>query len=69
MIGGYTNGGGVLLTLLPLLFFKYFNFIGESIASVLSFVGIFFPFTGLNWAVPIGISFYSFQAVGYFLDV
>ena len=61
--------GGVVLTLLPLLFFKYFNFIGESIASVLSFVGIFFPFTGLNWAVPIGISFYSFQAVGYFLDV
>lgn len=61
--------GGVVATLLPLLFFKYFNFIGESLNSLLTFCGIVFPFNGLNWAIPIGISFYSFQAVGYFLDV
>ena len=24
---------------------------------------------GLNWAVPVGISFFTFQAVGYMLDV
>lgn len=61
--------GGVIVTLLPLLFFKYFNFVGESIASILALAGLSFPFQGLNWAVPIGISFYSFQAAGYFLDV
>lgn len=60
---------GVLLMLIPLLFFKYFNFIGENLASLLNTAGLSFPFTGLNWAVPIGISFYTFQAVGYFLDV
>ena len=24
--------------------------------------------TGLNWAIPIGISFFTFQAIGYYLD-
>ena len=24
---------------------------------------------GLNWAIPVGISFYTFQAVGYLMDV
>lgn len=24
---------------------------------------------GLNWAIPVGISFFTFQAVGYMLDV
>lgn len=28
-----------------------------------------FPLYGLNWAVPIGISFFTFQALGYLFDV
>lgn len=28
-----------------------------------------FALPGLNWAIPIGISFFTFQAVGYLLDV
>lgn len=60
---------GVLLALMPLLFFKYYNFINESVWSLLSSVGLRYELKGLNWAVPIGISFYSFQAVGYLLDV
>lgn len=58
-----------LLGLLPLLVFKYYNFLNDSISEGLSAVGLKFHLTGLNWAVPIGISFYSFQAVGYMLDV
>ena len=49
--------------------FKYYNFVNESVWSLLSSVGLRYEMKGLNWAVPIGISFFSFQAVGYLLDV
>lgn len=60
---------GVLLGLLPLVFFKYFDFINESVSGVLSMVGLHFQLRGLNWAVPIGISFFTFQSLGYLWDV
>lgn len=59
----------VLLALLPLLVFKYYNFINESVSEGLSHIGLKFSLPGLNWAIPVGISFFSFQAVGYMLDV
>lgn len=58
-----------LLALLPLLVFKYYNFLNESLSAGLSSVGLQFAMPGLNWAVPVGISFFTFQAVGYMLDV
>ena len=60
---------GVLLTLSPLAFFKYFNFINEAISEGLAVIGFNFHLEGLNWAVPIGISFFTFQALGYLWDV
>lgn len=59
----------ILLALLPLFFFKYYNFLNTSISNGLAAVGLQFCLPGLNWAVPIGISFFTFQAVGYMLDV
>lgn len=61
--------GGALLTLLPLLIFKYYNFINDSIFDLLSKVGLRFRLPGLNWAIPMGISFFTFQSLGYMLDV
>lgn len=58
-----------LLGLLPLLIFKYYNFLNDSLTSFLEGVGLHFALPGLNWAIPIGISFFTFQAVGYLLDV
>lgn len=58
-----------LLALLPLLVFKYFNFLNDSISAGLASVGLQFALPGLNWAIPVGISFFTFQAVGYMLDV
>ena len=58
-----------LLGLLPLLVFKYYNFINDSLSIGLSSIGLQFSMPGLNWAVPVGISFFTFQAVGYMLDV
>lgn len=60
---------GILLGLFPLLFFKYFNFINQSVSDALSIVGLNFYLPGLNWAIPVGISFFTFQALGYLWDV
>ena len=60
---------GVIVGLLPLLFYKYFNFINEQIYVLLSIVGLRYELHGLNWAVPVGISFFTFQAIGYVWDV
>ncbi len=60
---------GVILALFPLAFFKYFNFLSETVSSILAMAGLNFHLAGLNWAVPIGISFFTFQALGYLWDV
>lgn len=58
-----------VLSLLPLLIFKYYNFVNESVWSLLSSLGLRYELHGLNWAIPVGISFFTFQAVGYLFDV
>ena len=58
-----------LLALLPLLVFKYYNFINDNVLSVLYAIGLRFQLPGLNWAIPMGISFFTFQALGYLFDV
>lgn len=63
---------GAVLTVLGLsvlLVFKYYNFVNDSVSGLLTLMDIDFRLPGLNWMIPIGISFFSFQAVGYFLDV
>ena len=57
------------LGLLPLLTFKYYNFLNDSITQELEAIGLRFSLPGLNWAIPVGISFFTFQAIGYMLDV
>ena len=58
-----------LLGISPLLVFKYYNFLNDSLTEGLTAIGLKFAMPGLNWAVPVGISFFTFQAVGYMLDV
>lgn len=60
---------GVVLSLLPLVGFKYFNFVNDSIRDILSLCGFDCHLEGLNWAIPVGISFFTFQALGYLFDV
>lgn len=60
---------GVLLALLPLIAFKYYNFINGSIIGLMESVDISFQLPGLNLAIPIGISFFTFQSLGYLWDV
>ena len=61
---------GGALALLPLLVFKYYNFIISTTQSFLESLHCAPPhLPGLNWAIPLGISFFTFQAVGYLMDV
>lgn len=60
---------GGALSLLPLLFFKYFDFVNEQGYVVLSVLGLHYDLQGLNWTIPIGISFFTLQALGYLFDV
>ena len=60
---------GIILVLLPLFFFKYFNFVNESIFSLLALCGIESTVPAIKWMLPVGISFYTFMAIGYLIDV
>lgn len=62
----YAIAAGTSLAILPLFVFKYFNFLNTSLSQLL---GISNPLPGLNWALPLGISFYTFIAIGYLFDV
>ncbi len=55
---------GIVLAVLALAFFKYTNFFIESFDKL---VGR--DFTALNIILPLGISFYTFSAIGYLVDV
>jgi alginate O-acetyltransferase complex protein AlgI len=50
-------------------FFKYFNFFADTLTQALSGLGIPAAALHLNIALPIGISFYTFRAMSYTIDV
>ena len=60
---------GVVVSLLPLLAFKYYNFINQSIFGALSSIGYNFRLPEMKLLMPLGISFFTFMAVGYMVDV
>lgn len=60
---------GIILVILPLFFFKYFNFVNGSIMGLLNVIGIQVVLPTMKWMLPVGISFYTFMAVGYLIDV
>lgn len=59
----------IVLNIGILCAFKYCNFFGENIAWLLSWLGWEVDWVFLNILLPVGISFYTFQAIGYTVDV
>lgn len=59
----------VVLNLAILGFFKYFNFFVESFTDFLALIGVSINTWTLNIILPVGISFYTFQALSYSIDV
>ncbi len=54
----------IILTLLPLTFIKYINFIIVNINNIFNM-----PLNNISIIVPIGISFFTFEAVSLIVDV
>ncbi|MCM1005773.1 MAG: MBOAT family protein [Prevotella sp.] len=59
----------ILLNVGMLAFFKYFNFFAANLVRLLGIVGWELDWVFVNILLPVGISFYTFQAIGYTVDV
>ena len=59
----------VLINLSILFFFKYFDFFLGNVNRILSLFGANSLQKGFDILLPVGISFYTFQALGYTIDV
>ena len=62
-------GLNFLINLLILFFFKYFAFTLENVNRLLSLINIAPITQKFDVLLPVGISFYTFQALGYTVDV
>ena len=60
---------GIFINLGILFFYKYYAFVGSLITDLLAWFGIGMKIPEWNVLLPVGISFYIFQAVGYAVDV
>lgn len=58
-----------IINLAILCFFKYHNFFADSVNAVFAKFNIGMKIPGSNFLLPVGISFYTFQALGYTVDV
>ncbi|WP_273568324.1 MBOAT family O-acyltransferase [Maribacter halichondriae] len=52
-----------------LFLFKYYDFFNNSVFEVMDYFGIRMKLPDFDLLLPVGISFYTFQAVGYTIDV
>ena len=59
----------IILNLSILLIFKYGNFFLSNISFALNKIGLSFSPLTIDLLLPVGISFYTFQALGYTIDV
>lgn len=60
---------GILLTLSVLVILKYFDFFAEAVSHIRGVANTSEKISMLHLIAPIGISFYTLQAIGYMADV
>jgi alginate O-acetyltransferase complex protein AlgI len=63
------TAGGVVFDLGILAVFKYYGFFVSDVSDVLNSIGLGMPLPLVTIALPVGVSFFSFQAVTYVVDV
>ncbi|MBO7577390.1 MAG: MBOAT family protein [Prevotella sp.] len=59
----------IVANLSILFFFKYFNWAADNITTLMSVAGVSIHIPEFKVLLPVGISFYTFQALGYSIDV
>lgn len=65
----YISAVNITLNLLILCIFKYYNFFGDNLSTLFQAFGIQLDWVTLDILLPVGISFYTFQALSYTIDV
>ena len=58
-----------LSNLAILFFFKYFDFFLNNLSALCGLLGVTFKQPAFDIVLPVGISFYTFQALSYTMDV
>jgi D-alanyl-lipoteichoic acid acyltransferase DltB (MBOAT superfamily) len=61
--------GSLILNLGILFLFKYYNFLASNIVAFMKDYGFAISLPKFGLLLPVGISFYTFQALGYSIDV
>lgn len=59
----------IIVNLIILFTFKYYNFAINTIASLVSLADFKLYIPHSDFLLPVGISFYTFQCIGYIIDV
>lgn len=59
----------IILSLALLFFFKYYNFVNETLRSLFASVEVPYHVPRLSILLPIGISFHTFQTLSYIIDL
>ena len=62
-------GAGVTLTLLPLLYFKYYSWASLELTNASNSIGLNVGLPLVQLILPVGISFFTFMAISYVVDV
>lgn len=57
----------IVLNVVSLLGFKYYNFIGQTISPILTLLGLRFELA--RWIAPLGISYYTLMTIDYLVSV
>jgi D-alanyl-lipoteichoic acid acyltransferase DltB (MBOAT superfamily) len=65
----FVSISNIILNLSILGVFKYFNFFVDNFVAAFSSFGVHLQPTTLHIILPVGISFYTFQALSYSIDV
>ncbi|WP_438423344.1 MBOAT family O-acyltransferase [Aquimarina macrocephali] len=60
---------GLVFNIGLLVYFKYFNFFYEGFYKIVNVFGTDLDYNTLSILLPLGISFFTFQTLGYLLDV
>src|SRR5688500_3621300 len=55
--------------LAPLAYFKYYGFLSLTVTNSLGSLGLSSPFPLAQVLLPVGISFFTFMAISYVVDV
>ena len=63
------NASNIVLNLTVLGIFKYFNFFVDNLDALFRVFGLQLDWVTINIVLPVGISFYTFQALSYTIDV